>query len=72
MVLTFQIDQIDTGLYCAVAPLRGGNEVNLPEVYFSIEEAIREEAAAVPGGFAYFANVEYGGAASGTISLSVL
>jgi hypothetical protein len=71
MVLTLQIDQIDTGLYRAVA-LRRGNEVSLSEVYSSIEEAIREEAAAVPDGFAYFANVEYGGASSGTISLSVL
>jgi chaperonin GroEL (HSP60 family) len=71
MVLTFQIDKIDAGRYRAVA-LRGGSEVNLPEVYSSIEEAIREVAAAVPDGFAYFADVEYGGASSGTISLLVL
>ena len=44
----------------------------MPEVYSSIEEAIRKEAAAVPEAFAYFANVTYGGASSGTISLSTL
>ena len=32
MVLSFQIDRIDTGLYRAVA-LRKGNEVSLPEAY---------------------------------------
>ena len=46
MVLTFQIDQIDTCLSHAVA-LRGGHEVSMPEVYSSIKEAIREEAVAV-------------------------
>lgn len=71
MVLTLQIDQIGTCLYRAVA-LWGGHEVSMPEVYSSITEAIREQAAAVPDGFAYFADVEYGGASSGTISLSVL
>ena len=71
MVLTFQINELGAGLYRTVA-LRGGVEVNLPEVCSSIEEAIRGVAGAVPHGFAHFANVEYGGASSGTLSLTVL
>lgn len=71
MVLTLQIDQIESGLYRAAA-LSGAVEVTQPSQYSSIEEAIREEAAAVPEGFAYFADVTYGGASSGTISLTLL
>lgn len=71
MVLTFQIDKIESGLYRA-AVLCGGVEVAAPSQYSSIEEAIRAEAAAVPEGFAYFADVIYGGASSGTISLTQL
>jgi hypothetical protein len=71
MILTLQIDKIETGLYRAAA-LWGDTEVTKPGVYSSIEESIREEAAAVPDGFAYFADVTYRGASSGTISLSVL
>ena len=43
-----------------------------PSVYSSIEEAIREEALAVPPGFAHFADVTYGRASSGTIHLQSL
>ena len=71
MVLTLQIDKIESSLYRA-AVLCGGVEVTEPSHYASIEEAIREEATAVPEGFAYFADVIYGGASSGTISLALL
>ena len=71
MVLTLQIDKIESGLYRA-SVLFGGVEVTEPSHYASIEEAIREEATAVPEGFAYFADVIYGGAASGTIALTLL
>lgn len=66
--LTFEIDQIQAGLY-RVGVLSGGVEVTDPSHYSSIEEAIREEASSVPEGFAHFAEVVYGGASSGTISL---
>jgi hypothetical protein len=56
MVLVLQIDKIEAGLYRAAA-LSGGVEVTEPEMYPSIEAAIREEAAAVPPGFAHFAVV---------------
>lgn len=66
--LIFAIDQIKSGLY-RVGVLSGGVEVTEPSHYSSIEEAIREEAASVPEGFAHFAEVVYGGASSGTMSL---
>ena len=71
MVLTLQIDKVESGLYRA-AVLCGGVEVTKSSQYATIEEAIREEATAVPEGFAYFADVIYGGASSGTISLTLL
>lgn len=71
MVLTLQIDKIAPGHY-RVAVLNGGVEVTEPAEYASIEEAISEEATAVPEGFAYFADVTYGGASSGTIPLATL
>lgn len=71
MVLMLQIDKIESGLYRA-AVLCGGVEVTESSQYTSIEEAIREEATAVPVGFAYFADVIYGGASSGTISPALL
>jgi hypothetical protein len=71
MILSLEISKIESGLYRAAA-LIGGVEVTEPGVYSSIEAAIREEAAAVPTGFAHFAEVTYGGASSGTISLDGL
>lgn len=71
MVLTIQIDRIDSGLYRAKV-LCGGVEVTESSQYISIAEAIREEATAVPDGFAHFADVIYGGASSGTILLALL
>lgn len=71
MVLTLQIDKMESGRYRA-ALLCSGFEVTEPSQYASIAEAIREEANAVPEGFAYFADVTYGGASSGTISLTLL
>jgi hypothetical protein len=66
--LTFAIEKIQSGLY-GVHVLSGGIEVTEPSHYSSIEEAIREETTSVPEGFAHFAEVVYGGASSGTMSL---
>ncbi len=66
--LVFEIDKVQSGLY-RVGVLSGGVEVTKPSHYSSIEEAIREEAASVPDGFAYFAEVVYGGASSGTLPI---
>ena len=71
MVLSFQIVKIQSGLY-RVATLSGGLVVTEPAIYSSIEDAIREEAVAVPPGFAHFADVNYGGASSGTLPLQSL
>lgn len=71
MVLTFQINRIQPGLY-QVAVLSGDVEVTEPSHHSSIAEAIREEAIAVPEGFAHFAVVTYGGATSGTMALAHL
>jgi hypothetical protein len=71
MVITLRIDKIESGIYRA-AVLFSGAEVTNPGTYPSIEDAIIAEADAVPEGFAYFANVTYGGASSGTISLTAL
>ena len=70
MVL-IQIDKIESGLHRATV-LCGGVEVAGPSQYASREDAIRDEATAVPESFAYFADVIYGWASSGTISLSLL
>lgn len=69
--LTFEIDQIQSGLY-RVGVLSRGVEVTESSHYSSIEEAIREEATSVPEGFAHFAEVVYGGASSGTMPLPTL
>nr|WP_315494229.1 hypothetical protein [uncultured Rhodoferax sp.] len=66
--LVFEIGKVQSGLY-RVGVLSGGVEVTKPSHYSSIEEAIREEAASVPDGFAYFAEVVYGGASSGTLPI---
>ena len=71
MVLTFQIDKLQPGAY-RVAVLQGGVEVTAPEVYPTIEDAVREEVEAVPEGFAHFAEIRYGGASSGTVTLQGL
>lgn len=71
MVLTIQIDKLASGTYRAAA-LSGGIEVAEPQLYGSIEDAIRGEARAVPAGFAYFADVVYAGVSSGTTSLESL
>lgn len=71
MVITLQIDKIESGMYRA-AVLFSGTEITYPGTYPSIEDAIMAEADELPDGFAYFANVTYGGASSGTISLAAL
>lgn len=70
-ILTLNIDQVKPGLYRA-ATLHRGAEVTEPQFHCSIEDAIREEALAVPEDFALFMEVEYGGISSGTIALSDL
>lgn len=69
--LTLHIDKDKPGLYRG-ATLHRGVEVSEPQHHCSIEEAIREEALAVPEDFALFMEVEYGGMSSGTVALSDL
>lgn len=71
MVLKIHIEKVGPGLYRATM-LSGSMEVTATECYCSIEEAIRDEAEAVPAGLAHFVDVTYEGASSGTISLAVL
>jgi hypothetical protein len=70
-ILTLSIDKVKPGLYRA-ATLHRSVEVTEPQFHCTIEDAIREEALAVPEDFALFMEVEYGGMSSGTISLSDL
>lgn len=67
-ILAFEIDKIQSGVY-RVAVTCGG-EVTEPGIHSSIEECIREEALAVPDGFAHFVEVRYHGLSSGTLRLS--
>ncbi len=67
-ILTLQIDKIVSGLYRAEV-LQNGAQVTPPNTHSSISEAIKEEALAVPDGFAHFMEVRYYGLSSGTIAL---
>ncbi len=71
MVITLHLEKLQPGLYRASA-LCGKVLVTRQATYGSLEDAIREEAQAIPDGFAWFADVEYGGASSGTIPLKDL
>lgn len=66
MIVTLQIDKIESSLY-RTAVLWGSAEVTESSQYASIEDA-----TAMHEGFAYFADVIYGGASSGTNSLTPL
>ena len=68
-ILTLQIDKICSGVYRAEA-LSNGGPVTEPSEYSSISEAIREEALAVPDGFAHFMEVRFCGLSSGTLGLA--
>lgn len=68
-ILTLQIDKISSGVYRAEAQSNGG-QVTEPSEYRSISEAIREEALAVPDGFAHFMEVRFCGLSSGTLGLA--
>ncbi len=70
-ILTLHIDKVERGLYRATT-LHRGAEVTEPQFHCAIEDAIREEALAVPEDFALFMEVEYGGMSSGTIAISDL
>lgn len=67
-VITLVIDKVVPGVYRAEALVRGGPVSDANE-YSSISDAIREEAAAVPDGFAQFMEVRYCGLSSGTLRL---
>ncbi len=70
-ILTLRIDKVEPALYRAATLYRGA-EVTEPQFHCSIEEAIREEALAVPDDFALYMEVQYGGMSSGTILLCEL
>lgn len=69
MIFAVEIDKLQTGLYRAAVTC-GGAEVTEPSIHKNIQEAIREEALAVPDGMAHFMEVRYGGMSSGTYPLS--
>jgi hypothetical protein len=71
MVITLHIEKLQPGLYRTSA-LCGEVLVTQHATYGFLEDAIREEAQAIPDGFAWFAEVRYGGASSGTIPLKDL
>ncbi len=71
MVITLHLEKLQPGLYRASA-LCGEVLVTPQATYASLEDAIREEAQAIPASFAWFADVEYGGASSGTLPLKDL
>lgn len=68
MILTLEIDRQAPSVYLARLLSHGG-EVTKPSVYERIADAIRQEAADVPEGFAHFIEVRYQGFSSGTETL---
>lgn len=68
IVLTLQIDKIQSGVYRAEVLCRGVQVIE-PTSHERISEAIRGEASAVPNGFAHFMEVRYCELSSGTIPL---
>lgn len=67
-ILTLYIDHVGPGMYRTEISERLERE----GMFSSISEAIREEAQAVPDGFAHFMEVRYCGLSSGTIALGEL
>lgn len=70
-ILTLQIDKVAPGQY-RTEVCGGGAQVTDESTYSTIAEAIREEARAVPDGFAYYMEVRYHGLSSGTVALAEL
>lgn len=70
-ILTPQIDKMEPGVYRAEASAHGVPVAD-ESMHSSLAEAIREEALAVPDGFAHFMEGRFCGLSSGTISLSEL
>lgn len=68
MILTLEIDKIASGAYSAEA-MSAGVAVTESSAYSCIEDAVRNEALAVPPGFAHFLEVRYAGFSSGTFVL---
>jgi hypothetical protein len=66
-----QIDKVQSGVYHAEVLCRGAQVTN-PTSHARISDAIREEALAVPDGFAHFMEVRYCGLSSGTIPLGLI
>lgn len=65
MLLTLEITRQAPSVYLA-RTLAANVEVTEPSTYTNIEEAIFEEARAIPDGFAHFLEVRYSGFSSGT------
>ncbi|MFZ2389292.1 MAG: hypothetical protein WAW69_15960 [Polaromonas sp.] len=68
MILILEIDKIASGAYRAAA-MSAGVAVTESNVYSGLEDAVRNEALAVPPGFAHFVEVRYAGFSSGTFVL---
>lgn len=69
MIVSLEIDKIESGCYRA-AVLHGNVEACVPSLHSSIEQAIHEEASAVPEGFAHFIEPRYQGFSAGTVTLA--
>lgn len=67
-ILTLQIDKVLPGQY-RTEVREGSSQVTDESMHSSIADAIREEALAVPEGFAHFMEVRYHGMSSGTYAL---
>ena len=50
----------------------GGVLVTVPEPYYRIETAIREQALSIPDGFAHFVKFTYGGMSTDTFAINEL
>lgn len=70
-ILTLHIERVQPGMYRAEV-LAHGTRVAGESMHASIAEAIRDEALAVPEGFAHFMEVRYCELSSGTIPLGVI
>lgn len=71
IILTLQIDKVQSGVYRAEVVCRGA-QVTEPTSHARISDAISAEALAVPDGFAHFMEVCYCGLSSGTIPLGLI
>ncbi|WP_332701323.1 hypothetical protein [Devosia sp.] len=68
LILTVDIDKEARGNYVARVH-QGGVLATEPELYDSISTAIRQEALAIPPGFAHFLEFTYNGMSTGTYAV---